>query len=143
MIFTISHGQADVERGFSLNENHLNQNMEALRITSCRKVKDHLISSKIVLLDFKEFKVPSTLLQYAQSAWQNYEIYLETSRSEKEQDRKSNQIEVIDQEIKDTEALRQKADKTIKLLEHEFVTSVDKDEKENDVTSIKSYGNET
>ena len=117
--------------------------MEALRITSCRKVKDHLISSKIVLLDFKEFKVPSTLLQYAQSAWQNYEIYLETSRSEKEQDRKSKQIEVIDQEIKDTEALRQKADKTIKLLEHEFVTSVDKDEKENDVTSIKSYGNET
>ena len=52
-------------------------------------------------------------------------------------------MEVIDQEIKDTEALRQKADKTIKLLEHEFVTSVDKDEKENDVTSIKSYGNET
>ena len=104
--------------------------MEALTITSRQKVKDHLISNKIVL---HEFKVPSTLLQYAQSARQKYEVYLETSRSEKEQDRKSKQTEVIDQEIKDTEALRQQADKTIKLLEHEFVTCVDKGEKENDI----------
>ena len=97
--------------------------MEALTITSRRKVKDHLISNKIVL---HEFKVPSTFLQYAQLAWQKYEVYLETSRSEKEQDRKSKQIEVIHEEIKDTETLRQQADKTIKLLEYEFVTCVSK-----------------
>ena len=52
------------------------------------------------------------------------------------QDRKSKQTEVIDQEIKDTEPLRQQADKTIKLLEHEFVTCVDKGEKENDVSLV-------
>ena len=62
----------------------------------------------------------STLLEYAQSAQQRYEVYLETSRSEKERDKKSKKKEVIDQEIKDTEALRQQADKTVKLLEHEF-----------------------
>ena len=100
---THSHGQADVKRGFILNKNFLNQNMETLTITSCGKVKDHLISNKIVL---HEFKVPSTLLQYTQSARQKYEVYLETSRSEKEQDRKSKQINVTDQEIKKTEALR-------------------------------------
>ena len=133
LIFTISHGQADVERGFSLNKNLLNQNMEALTITSRQKIKDHLISTKIVL---HEFKVPSTLLQYSQSARQKYAVYLETSRSEKEQDRKSKQIEVIDQEIKDTEALRQQADETIKLLEHEFVTCVDKGEKENGMSLV-------
>ena len=65
--------------------------MEALTITFRQKVKDHLISNKIIL---HEFKVPSTLLQYAQSARHKYEVYLETSRSEKEQDRKSKQIEV-------------------------------------------------
>ena len=65
LIFTISHGQADVKRGFSLNKNFLNQNMETLTIGSCRKVKDHLLSNKIVL---HEFQVPSTLLQYSQSA---------------------------------------------------------------------------
>ena len=61
---------------------------------------------------------------------------IETSRSEKEQDRKSKQIEVINQEMEDTEALRQQADKTIKLLEHEFLTCVDKGEKENDMSLV-------
>ena len=130
---THSHGQADVKRGFILNKNFLNQNMETLTITSCRKVKDHLISNKIVL---HEFKVPSTLLQYTQSARQKYEVYLETSRSEKEQERKSKQINVTDQEIKKTEALRQQADKTIKQLEHEFITSVYKVEKENGMSLL-------
>ena len=86
LVFTISHEQAGVERGFSQNKNLLNQNMEALTIPSRRKVKDHLISNKIVL---HEFKVPSTLLQYARSARQKYEVYLELSSSEKEQDRKN------------------------------------------------------
>ena len=80
MIFTISHRHDDVERGFSLNKNLLNQNMEALTITSPRKVKDHIISNKIVL---HEFELRSTLLQYAQSARQRYEVYLETSWSKK------------------------------------------------------------
>ena len=66
--------------------------------------------------------------------WQKYEVYLETSRSEKEQDRKSKQIEVIHQEIKDTETLRQQADK--KLLEYEFVTCVDKGEIEDDMLLV-------
>ena len=61
---------------------------------------------------------------------------IETSRSEKEQDRKSKQIEVINQEMEDTEALRQQADKKIKLLEHEFDTCVDKGEKENDMSLV-------
>ena len=65
LIFTISHRQTDVEREFSLNKNLPNQNMEGLTTKSRRKVKDHLISNKIVL---HEFQVPSTLLQYAQSA---------------------------------------------------------------------------
>ena len=64
------------------------------------------------------------------------EVYLETRRSENEQDRKkSKQTEVIDQEILNTKALRQ-ADETIKLPEHEFVTCVDKGEKENDMSLV-------
>ena len=47
--------------GFSLNKNLLNQKMEMLTITSHSKVKDHLISNKTVL---PEFKVSSKMLQY-------------------------------------------------------------------------------
>ena len=133
LIFTVSHGRANVERGFSSSKNLLNQNMEALTITSRRQLKDHLISNKIIL---REFKVPSTLLQNAQSAQRKYKICLKTTRSEKEKDRKSKQKEVIDQVIKDTEAWSQEADKTIKSLEQEFVTSANNGKKGNDMSLI-------
>ena len=41
VIFTISHGQASVERGFSANKNLLVENVEELAIQSCL-IKDSL-----------------------------------------------------------------------------------------------------
>ena len=74
------------------------------------------------------------MLQYAQSAQQKYEVYIEKNKSEKEQNKKSKQTEIIDQETK--VELRQQDDKTIKLLEQEFVTCVDSGGKENDMSLV-------
>ena len=79
------------------------------------------------------------MLQYTQSAWQKYEVYLETKNSETEQNKKSKQTEIIDQETKDMEGLRQQADKKIKLLEQEFVTCVDSGRKENDLPLVSTW----
>lgn len=46
------------------------------------------------------------MLQYAQSARQKYEVYLETNKSETEQSKRSKQTEIIDQETEDTEAVK-------------------------------------
>ena len=72
----------------------------------------------------------------AQLARQKCESYLQTNKSEKEQNKKSEQIEIIDQEIKDTEGLRQQTDQTIKLLEQEFVTCVNRGEKRSDMSLV-------
>lgn len=72
----------------------------------------------------------------AQLARQKCESYLQTNKSENEQNKKSEQIEIIDQEIKDTEGLRQQTDQTIKLLEQEFVTCVNRGEKGNDMSLV-------
>ena len=72
----------------------------------------------------------------AQLARQKCESYLQTNKSEKEQNKKSEQIEIIDQEIKDTEGLRQQTDQTIKLLEQEFVTCVNRGEKGSDMSLV-------
>ena len=72
----------------------------------------------------------------AQLARQKCESYLQTNKSEKEQNKKSEQIEIIDQEIKDTEGLRQQTDQRIKLLEQEFVTCVNRGEKGNDMSLV-------
>lgn len=72
----------------------------------------------------------------AQLARQKCESYLQTNKSENEQNKKSEQIEIIDQEIKDTEGLRQQTDQTIKLLKQEFVTCVNRGEKGNDMSLV-------
>ena len=72
----------------------------------------------------------------AQLARQKCESYLQTNKSENEQNKKSEQIEIIDQEIKDTEGLRQQTDQTIKLLEQEFVTCVNRGEKGSDMSLV-------
>ena len=41
VLFTLSHGQADVERGFSLNSGSLKDNIKDESVVSKRIVKDH------------------------------------------------------------------------------------------------------
>ena len=59
LVFVLSHGQADIERGFTLNKNLLKQIMEALTITPRRKIKDYLLRNEINL---NTYTVPSKLL---------------------------------------------------------------------------------
>ena len=66
----LSHGQADIERGFSLNMNLLKENIGALTITSRCKIKDYLLCNKIKL---NTYTIPSESVQLLR---QKYEVYL-------------------------------------------------------------------
>ena len=46
VVFVISHGQASIERGFSLNKN-LADNMEEVSIQSHRLIKDYLLLDEL------------------------------------------------------------------------------------------------
>ena len=43
IMFTLSHGQAEVEHGFSINQQVTNQNMKSETIIARRFIKDHMI----------------------------------------------------------------------------------------------------
>ena len=63
--------------------------------------------------------------------------YIQKKTSQKkEQNKKSKQIEIIDQKIKDTKGLRQQAVQAIKLLEQESVPCADRREKEYDILLV-------
>ena len=47
ILFTLSHGQASVERGFSENNQVLAQNMKVESIISRRLIKDHMVSNDL------------------------------------------------------------------------------------------------
>ena len=45
IILTFSHGQADIERGFSQNKTVLQQNIKEDSISSKRIIKDHMLTN--------------------------------------------------------------------------------------------------
>ena len=89
LVFFLSHEQADIERGFSLNKNLLKQNMEALTITSYRKIKDYLLCNKIKL---NTYTIPSKMLKSVQLLQQKYEVYLQENKSKIKEDGSKNKL---------------------------------------------------
>ena len=85
LVFVLSHGKADIERGFSLNKNLLNQNMETLAVTYWCKIKDYLLCNEIKL---NTYTIPSKILESVQLSQQKYEVYLQENKSNTKIDEK-------------------------------------------------------
>ena len=84
----LSHGQAAVERGFSLNEKLLVENMKAECLIAQRCIKDFMLVN-----NYSAHTVPITkkLMDNIKSSSQRYKAYLEEQRQSKkktEQQRK-------------------------------------------------------
>ena len=47
IILTLSHGQAEIERGFSQNKTVLQQNIKEDSFSSKRIIKDHMLANKL------------------------------------------------------------------------------------------------
>ena len=72
-IFVLSHGQASVERGFSLNKGVLNDNMTELSIISRRVVKDHL---RILKVGASEVTITPSLIKSVALYHSRYSTFL-------------------------------------------------------------------
>ena len=94
LVFVLSHGQANIERSFSLNKDSLKQNMEAITIKSRRKIKDYLLCNEIKL---NTYAIPSKMLESVQLSWQKYEVYLQENKSKIKQDENQKQIASIEE----------------------------------------------
>ena len=81
IIFTLSHGQAVVERGFSINQQVINQNMRSETITAWRFIKDHII---IHGLTPQSICIDSALIKSVKSAGVKYKCYQEQQKKEKQ-----------------------------------------------------------
>lgn len=79
-ILLLSHGQANVERGFSINKEVSEQSMSEETLAAKMCIKDHIKS----IGDLKCVTVTKELLQYAKTARQSYHNHSEQSRVEKE-----------------------------------------------------------
>lgn len=77
LILTLSHGQAAVERLFSINKNVISQNMKPETIVARKTIQDHMISNK---LKPESIELSKDLLKSAKSAAQKWKLALEEQK---------------------------------------------------------------
>ena len=105
IIFVLSHGQADVERGFNINGELLVENMKELSLISQRIVCDHFSACKN---DLHNYQVDKKLLLSCKGAHMKYDNYLDNQKkiqvlTEKSRKRKliTDEIVIVKKEKKD------------------------------------------
>ena len=130
IILTLSHGQADVERGFSVNAGVLQDNMKEDSIVSKRLVKDYLISNS---LQPHTVEVSSQLRASCRHARQRYQQYLEEKKKEKEKDAAASAKEILSMEINELQEKIANIEKTIKVLDEKYVSLIRDAETSEDV----------
>ena len=96
IILTMSHGQASVERGFSINKSLLVENLSKESLISQRIIYDHM---KVNDLQSHELEIMPALRKSVKSSRQQYGTYLEEQKRKGVQSEKSRKCKVIEEEI--------------------------------------------
>lgn len=113
--------------------------MKEESIVAKKVVSDHMIANG---LKPDSIQVTNKLLRSVASARQKYEDSLELQRQKKRNERDENQKRILNDEIRDTKAKRDDLQKTCEALDKEFVSSVEKAEKDKDnVVSLVTKAN--
>ena len=99
MILTLSHGQAAVERSFSINESVVDVDMKEESIVARKTIKDHMITNDI---QPDIIEISNKMINFYRSARQKYEIHKEREAEKKKKKGKSIQQQKLEEEIKDT-----------------------------------------
>ena len=77
MILTLSHGQATVERSFSINKSVVDVNMKEESIVASKPIKDHMLSNDV---QPDMIEISNKMINFYRSARQKYEIHKERER---------------------------------------------------------------
>ncbi|MGH0128498.1 UNVERIFIED_CONTAM: hypothetical protein FKN15_027529 [Acipenser sinensis] len=125
-LFTLSHGQAAVERGYSVNKDMLVENLKERTLISLRLVQDSQAGRPM------EDAIPKVLVQHAKAARMRYVQYLENEKKKKvatENDRKRKELM---SDIAHQTAKRQKMINSIEVMQREADEMAEKAEKKQD-----------
>jgi hypothetical protein len=136
LIFTLFHGQAAVERGFSINSAMLLPNMKELSLTSRRLVKDYLVSQH--LKPHKVF-IPTELIQSVRSSHLKYKIYLENKRKEREEKIEDTQLSLLNADISTLKDRKTVLQELWANYNKEFVERTKKAAEQTDFTKMRVY----
>ena len=94
--FTLSHGQSQIERGFSINKEIVIENLETTSLCAQRLICDHIASSKH---EIHEIDITNTMVTACKSAHLKYTTALEAAKKEREDGDKNRKRKLLSEEL--------------------------------------------
>ena len=134
IILTLSHGQAAVERNFSLGKSFVVDNISETSIINKKLIKDHMFANKLTAATIH---ITREMHSYYKSARIKYEKHKEEEKKKKEKTEKDNQKGLIGQEIDSLKLLIAEKERTAQFLEAESFTAMNDAENKNDMAFVK------
>lgn len=116
MIFTLSHGQATVERGFSVNSEMLSVNMAEKTTVACRFVYDTIKGNAD---HFSELPFTPRLKRNVRAARMRYQLYLEDQRKLTADEEKSSKRKAMEDDIHAAESKRKILKESVESMRKE------------------------
>ena len=132
VILTLSHGQAAVEHGFSINNYLSIVNISEKPLVCKKPVKNHLLSNQ---QEAHAVLITNQLIRFVATACQKYKESLEEERKRKKEDDLTKEKKVTD-EIAVFVQRREKLQKLLENLDAEFVSLMKEAEDKNDMTMV-------
>lgn len=131
-LLLLSHGQASVEQGFSVNKEISVENMAAQTLISQRVIKDHLLNVGGVAKVF----LTKELLVSARFARQRYQAYLDEEKRKKEEHRRGEKRKAALDELDNLKEVKKRMKANIEALLKSTDKSAEKAESTRKVTLI-------
>ena len=94
LLLTLSHGQAMVERGFSVNKEVLSPNLQELSLQAIRLVHSSVLAQKVA-----DFIITEALLSSCNHASNRYNMHLMEKKEEKEKTEKGRKRKALEENL--------------------------------------------
>ena len=107
------HGQASIEKGFTLNKSILESNMKEESIVGRKPMRDHML---VHSPSPESFVITKPLITFCLSVHRKYQELLKSVKNVKEHEKVSNEMKNLMEEVNDTEANHEKLVKIIESL---------------------------
>ena len=130
MLLTLSHGQAAVERGFSVNKEILNPNLQEMSLRAIRLIYSSLSTEKIKLA---EFHISEELLFSCNYAPNRYKMHMIEKKIEKEDKVKGKKRRALEEELGSVKKKRE-----LESIAQRLIDTADKKAKEAEKTENAS-----
>ncbi|CAH0563016.1 unnamed protein product [Brassicogethes aeneus] len=131
IILTLSHGQASVERGFSVNKEITVENLSEKALQASRLVYDEYKNKDISKLNFEK-----ELLSHVRSSRMRYQNYLDDEKTKKTEDEKTKKRTKVLEEVNELKKKKIKLEKTVETLNKDADELARNAEKKSDFTLL-------